>query len=308
MKNKKLLVIIFFVSVFYTGMSQNVFPSFADNAKWNVLHCVSGIGNSCNTITYQFDYDTLFCGHIYSKINAVTTGSIGYIRSENSRVYIRTTNSCIDKEYVMYDFSINVGDTIYLANNIWNSNPNDTTKFVLDSINIINFNGIERYIYYVKYEPDSHLWPNWYGRHMIWIEGIGSITNPFFPIECIQDICESSWQLLCFDSLGIQLYQDSIFKTCDTTYTDVRVNEFYNENQLIIYPTPFGENLTISVENATISEIVILNSIGKQIYIIKGNEKNCLRLDALNNLKEGIYFVKVKTNKGILVKKIIKIE
>lgn len=307
MKNKTLFAIIFFLSIYQTGKSQNVFPSFGDSARWNVLQCLYGIGYSCNTMIYQYDYDTLFCGNVYSKINATTTGAIGYIRSDSSRVYIRATNSCSDKEYLMYDFSINVDDTIYLANNIWNSNQSDTTKFVLDSLQTINYNGVERRIFYVKYVPDPDLWPNWFGGQMMWIEGIGSTSNPFFPIECIQDYCESSWQLLCFDSFGVQLYQDSLFKTCDTTFTDVGVKEFVNENQLVIYPIPFTKSLTVSVENAIIFEIDILNIIGKRICKIEGNRQNILRLDAVDNLHKGIYFFIVQTNKGILTKKIIKI-
>jgi hypothetical protein len=259
-------------------------------------------------LTYQYDYDTLFCENVYSKINAITTGAIGYIRSDSSHAYIRVTNSCSDKEYLMHDFSINVGDTSYLANNIWNSNPSDTARFVLDSIHTINFNGVERRIFYVKYEPDPDLWPNWFGGQMSWIEGIGSTTNPFFPIECIQDYCESSWQLLCFDSLGVQLYQDSGFKTCDTTYSDVGVNEFANENRLFIYPIPFTKSLTVSVENATISEINILNMLGELICVVEGNGNNSIRLDAPDNLHEGFYFFKVQTDKGILTKKIIRME
>lgn len=307
MKNKILFLIIFSFLVFQTGKSQNCFPTFSDSAKWNVLQCVYGIGFSCNTLTYQYDYDTLFCGHLYSKIKATSTGTIGYIRSDSSRAYIRVTNSCSDKEYLMYDFSMNNGDTIYLAYKLWNSWNNDTTKFILDSSNTSIFSGVARRIYYLKYNPEPYLSPDWF-RPMIWIEGIGSTTNPFFPIECVHDYCETSWQLLCFDSLGVQLYQDSVFKTCDTTYTDAGVNEFANENQLIIYPIPFTKSLTVSIENATIIEIEILNTLGERIYIFQGIGKNNLRLDALDNLNEGIYFFKVQTNKGILTKKIIKIE
>ena len=308
MKNKALFAIIIFITTFQTGKSQNVFPSFGDSAKWNVLQCVYGIGYSCNTMIYQYDYDTLFCENVYSKISSTSTGAFGYIRSDSSRTYIRATNSCFDKEYLMYDFSINVGDTIFLANNIWNSNQTDTTKFVLDSLQTGTFNGIERRIFYVKYVADPDLLPNWFGAQMKWIEGIGSTSNPFFPIECIQDYCELSWQLLCFDSLGIQLYQDSVFKTCDTTFTDVVINEFVNENQLVIYPIPFTKSLTVSVENTIISEIDILDLKGKQIYKIEGNGKNSIKLDAVDNLHKGMYFFLVHTDKGILTKKIIKIE
>ena len=293
--------------IFQKGNGQNSFPAFSDSVKWNVLHCVYGIGYSCNTLTYQYDDDTLFCGHSYSKIKATTTGSSGYIRSDGSRAYIRVNHACSGKEYLMYDFSINTGDTIYLAYNLWNGRNNDSTRFILDSSNTIIYNGLARRVYYLKYNPDPYLQPEWF-RQMTWIEGLGSTMHPFFPIECMEDYCESSWQLLCVDSSGVQLYQDALYKTCDTTYTDTGVNDFANESPLIIYPIPFTKYLTVSIENAAISEIDILNHLGERIYQVQGDGKNYLRLEAPDNLNEGVYFIKVHTNKGILTKKMIKTE
>jgi hypothetical protein len=104
------------------------------------------------------------------------------------------------------------------------------------------------------------------------------------------------------------LYQDSFFKTCDTTFTDVGINEFVYENQLVIYPVPITKSLTVSVENTIISEIDILDIKGKLIYKIEGNGKNSIKFDAVDNLHKGMYFFRVHTDKGILTKKIIKIE
>jgi len=308
MKNKSLLLIIFSFFAFQTGKSQNAFPAYADSAKWNVYHCVYGMGSLCNTLTYQYDRDTLFCGHVYSKIKTTTTGAVGYVRSDSSHVYIRATNSCSGKEYLMYDFSITIGDTIYVANNIWDYNPSDTTRFVLDSSKTINFSGVNRRIYFVRYEPDPDLSPGWFGRSMTWIEGIGSTTNPFFPVECISDYCESSWQLLCFDSLSVQLYQDAAFKTCDTTFTDVSINDLTITNHLNIFPNPFNDNLTISVDNATLSDISLFNVFGECVYSWSGNGKNNLLIDNLSKIPAGAYFIKAKTDKGFLNKKIVRIK
>lgn len=308
MKNKILFLILFSFLFLQKGKSQNCFPEFSDSAKWNVLTCAYGIGVSCNTVSYQYSYDTLFCGHVYSKITPSPMSYSGYIRSDSTRAYIRMTNSCTDKEYLMYDFTINNGDTVYLAYNLWNSwTFDDTTRFILDSSNTQIINGVARDVYYLKYNTSPDLYPNLYDQ-MIWIKGIGSTTHPFFPLECVDGFfCDIDWRLLCFDSSGVQLYQDSLFNTCDTTYSTVKVNEVLNENQLIIYPVPFTNNLTISIEDALISEIDILNLHGKIIYKIAGIEKNNFNIETLENLHEGIYILKAHTNKGILIKKIIKV-
>ncbi len=308
MKSKTLVLVILFLSVFQTGKSQHAFPSFADSAKWSVLSCNYGIGVVCNTFIYQYAYDTTFCGHLYSKINITATGPAAYIRSDNSHVYLRTTNTCFGREYLMYDFSMNVGDTVYLAYQLWNDHPDDTTRFVLDSSNTINFHGVNRRICYVRYEPDPDLWPGWFGRNMTWIEGIGSMENPFFPLACIQDYCESSWRLLCYDSLGVQLYQDTVFNTCDTAYTELGISEQIIGNQLNVFPNPFDDQLTLSVDQATFSEICIYNGFGKCVFAIKWNKEGRVLINDIHKLPSGIYFIKAQTDKGHLTKKIVKIE
>jgi hypothetical protein len=301
MKSRTLFLIVLFLSVFQTGKSQHTFPSFADSAKWSVLGCNYGIGVVCNTFIYQYAYDTTFCGHLYSKINTTTTETAGYIRSDSSRVYLRATNSCTDKEYLMYDFSMNVGDTVNLAYQLWNNDPNDTTRFVLDSSNTVNFNGVDRRIYYIKYEPDSEFWPGWFGRHMVWIEGIGSISNPFYPIECIQDFCESSWQLLCYDSLGVQLYQDPFFNTCDTAYTALGTSDLTIKNHGNVFPNPTSGKVKVEIEG--VLKILIYNQEGKLITEVSGKSD----ID-LNPYPPGMYFMKIFSNKDTFTETVILLE
>jgi hypothetical protein len=308
MKNKTLLAIIFFITFCQTGSSQKVFPSFSDSAKWNVLECVYGIGYTCNTLTYQYQYDTLFCGNNYSVIHMTGYDSkTAYIRSDSVRSYCRKNNNCNDKEYLLYDFSMNIGDTTFTSIELWyNSYPSDTTAFVLNSVDTIVLNGFDRRVFHLLYNsPGTGTDIN---RPMDWIEGIGSTTHPFYSLACLQDGCETSWRLLCLDSSGVQLYHDSTINTCDTSYSTIEINELTSTNHLSIYPNPFDNILTVSITNATISEIEILNLVGERINIFKGNKKNNLRIDELNYLQAGIYLIKVHTNKGLLTEKIIKME
>ena len=291
--------------LFHTGKSQNVFPSFADSAKWNVYKCVYGIGYECFTLTYKYDYDTLFCGNIYSKANI--DGSKYYFRSDSLRTYFRKNNNCNGKEFIMYDYSKNVGDSIYVGFNIYQNNSLDTALFIVDSIKTGNFMGINRRIFHLHFYPEPILDPTLY-RQIDWIEGIGSNTHPFFPFACILDYCENSLQLLCYDSMGVNLYKDPFYNTCDTSDTDVNIDKLTIKNHLTICPNPFNNNLSLALENAVISEVEIFNLFGERFFIIEQNPKNSIEIENINNLYPGIYLIKVQTDKGLFIEKIIKIE
>jgi hypothetical protein len=75
-----------------------------------------------------------------------------------------------------------------------------------------------------------------------------------------------------------------------------------NEINVVIFPNPTTNNLIIETLEKAIIEI--LNIEGQIIKIIKHEEKETI-ID-VSNLAIGIYFVKVKTEKEIIVKKFIK--
>lgn len=79
------------------------------------------------------------------------------------------------------------------------------------------------------------------------------------------------------------------------------IEELHEEN-IFISPNPVTNNLTIEVPlKATIE---ILNYAGQDILTIN-NDGKVLTIE-LRNLPSGIYFIRVKTDKGIITKKFIK--
>lgn len=71
---------------------------------------------------------------------------------------------------------------------------------------------------------------------------------------------------------------------------------------LEIYPNPANNYLTIELQQK--SEIEILNPHG-QIIMTTNNKDNKATIN-LENLSNGVYFLRVKTNKEVITKKIIK--
>ena len=69
-----------------------------------------------------------------------------------------------------------------------------------------------------------------------------------------------------------------------------------------IFPNPTNQQLNIEIENAEISQINIIDLSGK---IVRTVSQNASAID-VSNLDNGIYFIKIKTDKGILNNRFIK--
>ena len=77
----------------------------------------------------------------------------------------------------------------------------------------------------------------------------------------------------------------------------------YLSSDFEIYPNPTNKFINIKNKNGeNIEKIEIFNSLGK---LIKPNDINNSYLD-VTDLKKGIYFFRIKTENGIVTKKIIK--
>lgn len=96
---------------------------------------------------------------------------------------------------------------------------------------------------------------------------------------------------------------DSIF--IDTTFNDTTTSSVYNETQnLKFYPNPIDDILYINIENSFLSKLYIYNSLGQKILQIENINSSYMEVPVAI-LPEGIYFIKIKTNKGLLTEKLI---
>ncbi|RLD67312.1 MAG: hypothetical protein DRI84_02790 [Bacteroidetes bacterium] len=305
---KVYLFLLFLVVQFFTinAKAQNVFPIYSDSAKWSVAEWY---WYDVWTKKYQYDYDTTFCGHTYSKITISPYMSSAYFRSDSLRTYFRYGSNCLDKEYLIYDFSLNVGDKVYPGYEVNLPGFSDTLLFRLESVDTLIYMGVDRIRfkmrYYINYPYDTS-----YYRIMYWLKGIGSLMHPFYSLKCMQDGCESHYDLLCYDSLGVQLYQDMVYNTCDTTTIGIDVPQ--NKVGFRVYPNPIVDYFNVFVENqANYSEIELI------IYDIQVREVKRICLNNLKNrnivdvhgLKSGVYFVSLFLSGKLLgTKKIVVME
>ena len=173
---KQLIFTIAVLLTFTIGLkSQNYFPFPVENVNWNVYYrgtCHDGPPDTVllryaihgDTTINEVDYKKL-CLESGDTINP-TVKSIGGIREENKKIFYHgwtILSSTNDKEYLLYDFTKQTGDTI-------KHNPQGWFYSVILDIDSILIDGTYR----KRYEVDN-VW--FYQNPDYIIEGIGSVKN-----------------------------------------------------------------------------------------------------------------------------------
>jgi len=193
-----------------------------------------------------------------------TNNSNYFIREDTTfqKVYVWVNN----QEYLVYDFSIQVGDTI-------NSNYH-VYPFVIDSIgSYLMPDGTSRRIFYGSPSADVEFY----------IEGVGSSTGLFNPFSWA---ISAGYRLSCVLENNIPIYSDSIFSFGCLVF--VGLNEIPIFPKIDIFPNPASDKLNIKVANNTAGLFKLIDITGRIIYetFIFHNTKQI----ELGLFEKGIYF------------------
>lgn len=199
------------------------------------------------------------------------------LRQEEKKIYIYTSDN---SEKLLYDFDLNVGDTLPETYNQWESKNAVVTE--IDSIVIDN-----DYRKVFKISGQS-LWAEKL------IEGIGSNKGLLEPMN---DIFDCGHCLACF-AVQDTVYFPTFNSSCDFT---VDVNRKSEKAQIKIFPNPVKDQINIEGLNGNHLYISIFDLNGKTVIEnITGNEIN------LGHLRDGIYFIKIQMDQEIIYRKFIK--
>ena len=112
------------------------------------------------------------------------------------------------------------------------------------------------------------------------------------------------------DANSIQLHVVA-FNVCDTSDTSSlfiqnasRISERTASDDLILFPNPTSDQLTIQCNKAVMEEITVVDLVGKVVLKQSIRAKECI-LD-LRPLHKGLYFIRIQCDDALLTEKIIK--
>lgn len=200
----------------------------------------------------SFDYLLML-----SKTRYNSTGGSGYInpvallREDTiaQKVYIRTYPPTQQAERILYDYSLQPGDTVKA--------PGIPFVHTLAGIDTLLINGVAHRVYYFQ---STQALNNGYQV----IEGIGcpqGLEYPFNP----QVPFEGRTELLCFTHNGTKPPLGKKFGKFDNTTScllSIKDNNPQN-NYVTIYPQPAGSSATIQLGKLQTGSICIYNNLGQ---------------------------------------------
>jgi hypothetical protein len=83
------------------------------------------------------------------------------------------------------------------------------------------------------------------------------------------------------------------------------VNEVFGNNELNLYPNPTNSTITLTIPKLIKANITITNLTGKQVATYNV-QNTCTKTIDTSQLAEGVYFVSLKSDDGVLTKKLVK--
>lgn len=262
-------------------------------------------GGDFNRLYHNFalkDKDTIIHGKQYQKLyhsfdTIFTEDKVcGALREENKRIYYYSIDSLInlrtplstplpvDTEIILYDFNLQVGDTI-TADQYRLRHADALIVAKIDSILI----GTEfRKIYYFGWDGDIISFEQW-------IEGVGCLRGLLSDIGYWPTNDWNSW-LICFIQVGEVLYHNESFSGCFHSNPNA-VQLLNNETRIKVYPNPVCSTIRIELDKPEYQKLIISGQSGNKLIEYDLKEKQSLVIDR-GKLSSGLYYISVYRKKG----------
>ena len=257
---KKLsLLLLFFPLV---TLSQQTYNEMLNHdIEWQLTSC----NNGCITDVYFIDSDTIYNGYNYFILDGYHfISKTFWLREDiqNQTVYMSFVYNNIRKEVLLYDFDMEIGDSINISNPIspFVTNPG---YYIVDSLVSLELqNGLYYEVFYLSSSSVN------INESAVWIEGIGSLSLINAPGGTPN--VNGPGKLSCYFNKGDLVYSqlDSI-NTCilvNQVTSSELLNSRINNRKLINVVDIFGRKTT-PVSNILLFYIYNDGTVEKRIVI-----------------------------------------
>lgn len=273
--------------------------------------------------------DTLIDSLTYKVVMQSTAGpcSLGFIREDTAarKVYFISNNDTAEK--VLYDFSMQVGDTMTMQ--FYQQSGYVNGLYTLDSItNVQIAAGTRRAFWFACHSVSG-------SRVFSWVEGVGNQNDLLYPYfnnqpdwysfytSCPGVQHEFQQFLICFEHQTKVYFDTCAYSTslsgsfqvvtdsCDYFSFISAIEEYSSTAAMNIFPNPSSGQSTVSldVKQKGDFELLVWDVNGKHILkeidlgsLTEGKKEIELDLSSFSN---GIYVVELKTEKGSAYSKLL---
>lgn len=258
-------------------------PMLEDENEWQVTNCYGG----CLTDTYYTDGDTLVNNLQYKILDGYHFISRTFLLREEApdkKVYLAKINLNHIDEYLLYDFSLEEGESFQMLNPL-SPFPEDGGYFVLDSIRNrpLADGNLYRHFYFSP-APDNTI-STW---QAVWVEGAGSLSIINSP-GGNPDV-NGVGKLSCMFKGGGLFYEDvEIESDCNSTLSNS--DSGHQENLRFYQDKKRQKLIVVSPENLIFVKIYDIN--GREVLYEKTALPNARTEINISQIPKGIYFISV---------------
>ncbi len=243
---KSTLILALTLLVLSSLKGQDYVPFPTEKVNWNVYY-----RGTCNEtpsdtmlIRYAIHGDTTINGIQYSKLciesgdlDSPRIGVIGGLREIGKKIYYKgytIVGAGNDEEFLLYDFTRQVGDTI------WHDSHGGFHSVVLEIDSVLIGENFRK-----RYKVDN----NWFYQNPDYIiEGIGSVKNGLLGHVSDLPTCGTHyWEHICFSENGAVKYLNPSYNECFPVELLSVIKQIDQANDFDIYPNPFTDQVIIKV-------------------------------------------------------------
>ncbi|WP_118976297.1 T9SS type A sorting domain-containing protein [Taibaiella koreensis] len=296
MKNALLYCLLFSIASI-TAQAQTYVPFPTTNTVWRERFRIDD--ESPYTIHYYGlkNGDTILDGMSYHKLYKSTdtlfdaSELIGGIREDDEKkVYFRTLYPSIPSG-LLYDFSLQVGDSVQYDDNMGQNNWRTTMHVIAtDSVNIGG-------VYHRRIKFDF-LWTNW-------IEGVGNGLRGLLWYSGTWPNNGTWNDLICFGRDGNWVYHNPASATnpdmplpgCDEALVGI-AGHIIDSKEILFYPQPVVTTSQVSLKgNAHLQTMMVYDVTGRKVKAYEAGKTNQITISRSGYLP-GIYYYRLYTEEG----------
>ena len=309
---KKIITCGFLFLLFKVAIGQNYYPMPKSNAIWNIYS-----DNVFSIDQYWMRYgligDSLINDTLYSKMYLLINDTsleitntnylsisgyddirrqnlMGFVREDSDKkIYFRDT---LDKETIIYDFSMNVGDSIIYSHSI----------IMVSDYSVLTISGLHNYENSDKViSIDSAMINGVYRKRLNFIsgfscvEGIGCVgSNGFFAPITDFCTCGDEFFLACYknNDTVLILNNPKCSRCFCSIYTNNPEEKWEAVKDIFIYPNPLNSSSDATITlNVNSDFLKIFNQKG-QLVLQEKTIENSINIGK-NNLNKGLYLLQI---------------
>ena len=281
---KSLCILLLFLS--NLAHCQEYKPLLDTYNQWSVRYCFSG----CSTDIYYTNGDTIVDAMNYKVLDGYHYISRGFLLREDvteKKVYLKTILPNGTRDYLLYDFSLEVGDSIDIKNP---ASPfiEDAGYYKVDAITLLPLVDSNLYRHFYLSPAASNTISE---NDAIWVEGVGSLSLVNAPGG--DPNVNSAGRVACMFKEGVSFYADlDIIEDCEDIILNKPLNQIPTNNSKIISSPIVNEFSVINIE--PFITLDLYNLRGQLLQHINLNHQNALSLN-LSSYKAAMYLVVLKS-------------